>query len=73
MEIQGRCGEVYDLPYTEIVISLLIIPRRLEEKRKEKAAAYYQRKKTIKKQLAQGARDAKVDNKTKEELAQFGY
>ena len=53
--------------------SLLTIPGRLEEKRKAKSTEYYSRKKAIKKQLAQGTRDAKVDDKTRNELAKYGY
>ena len=45
----------------------------MEERRKVKGAAYYERKKAIRKQMAQGRRDAKVDDKTKETLAEYGY
>jgi large subunit ribosomal protein L13Ae len=46
---------------------------RLEERRKVKGSAYYERKKAARRQLAEAQKNAKVDNKTKEQLASFGY
>ncbi|MCJ1327164.1 60S ribosomal protein L16B [Thelotrema lepadinum] len=66
MTAVGRLSEEVGWRHSDVV-------KRLEEKRKAKGAAYYERKKAIRKQLAQGARDAKVDDKTKKELAQYGY
>jgi large subunit ribosomal protein L13Ae len=45
----------------------------LEERRKVKSAAYYERKKVAKRQLAQAQKSAKVDSKTKKQLASYGY
>jgi len=46
---------------------------RLEERRKVKSAAYYDRKKAIRKQLGAAQKSAKVDDKTKKQLAEYGY
>lgn len=46
---------------------------RLEERRKVKSAAYYERKKAARKQLAEAQKSAKIDDKTKTELAALGY
>jgi large subunit ribosomal protein L13Ae len=46
---------------------------RLEERRKVKGAAYYARKKAARRQLAEAQRTADVDQKTKTQLAQYGY
>ena len=46
---------------------------RLEERRKVKGAAYYARKKTARKQLSDAQKSAKVDDKTKKQLAEYGY
>ncbi|RAL60727.1 hypothetical protein DID88_009833 [Monilinia fructigena] len=46
---------------------------RLEERRKVKSAAYYERKKAARKQLSEAQKSAKIDEKTKTELAAFGY
>lgn len=46
---------------------------RLEERRKVKGSAYYERKKAARRQLAEAQKSAKVDTKTKEQLASFGY
>jgi large subunit ribosomal protein L13Ae len=51
----------------------LTICHRLEERRKVKGAAYYERKKAARRQLMQASSDAKVDKKTKEQLAEYGY
>lgn len=46
---------------------------RLEERRKVKGAAYYERKKAARKQLSEAQKSAKVDGKTKKQLAEYGY
>ena len=46
---------------------------RLEERRKIKSAAYYERKKIARKQLADAKKNAKVDDKVKSQLADYGY
>lgn len=46
---------------------------RLEERRKVKGAAYYERKKAAKRQLADAQKNAKIDDKTKQQLASYGY
>lgn len=46
---------------------------RLEERRKVKGAAYYQRKKAARRQLSDAQKSAKVDDKTKKQLAELGY
>lgn len=51
---------------------LTIIPR-LEERRKVKGAAYYERKKAARRQLSEAQKNAQVDDKTKAQLAEFGY
>ncbi|KAI4156750.1 MAG: hypothetical protein LQ340_000007 [Diploschistes diacapsis] len=62
----GRLSHEVGWKYKDVV-------ERLEERRKAKGAAYYERKKAIRKQMAAGVRNAKVDDKTKKELAQYGY
>lgn len=77
MEIQGCRGEVSQesisakgstgyAAYTDTC-------DRLEERRKVKGAAYYDRKKAVRKQLSQATKNAKVDDKVKKQLAQYGY
>ena len=46
---------------------------RLEERRKVKGAAYYERKKAAKRHLSEAQKNAKVDSKTKSQLAEYGY
>jgi large subunit ribosomal protein L13Ae len=46
---------------------------RLEERRKVKSAAYYERKKAAQRQLSEAKKSAKIDDKTKTELAALGY
>lgn len=46
---------------------------RLEERRKVKGAAYYERKKAARRQLAEAQKTAKVDEKTKSQLAEYGF
>ena len=51
----------------------LIICGRLEERRKFKGAAYYERKKAFRRQLSEAQKTATVDDKTKKQLAEYGY
>lgn len=46
---------------------------RLEERRKVKGAAYYERKKAARRQLMEAQKNAQVDEKTKKQLAEYGY
>ncbi len=46
---------------------------RLEERRKVKGAAYYERKKAVRRQLSEAKKNAKVDEKTKTQLEEYGY
>jgi len=46
---------------------------RLEERRKVKGAAYYERKKAARRQLTEAKKNAKVDEKTQTQLAEYGY
>jgi len=62
----GRLGHEFGWKYQDVV-------SRLEERRKANGAAYYERKKQARKQLAQAKKDAKVDTKVTEQLAQYGY
>ncbi|EFE35515.1 uncharacterized protein ARB_05557 [Trichophyton benhamiae CBS 112371] len=62
----GRLSHEVGWKYQDVVA-------RLEERRKVKGAAYYERKKAARRQLLQAQRTASVDNKTKEQLAQYGY
>lgn len=45
----------------------------MEERRKVKGAAYYERKKAARRQLSEATKSAKVDGKTKSQLAEYGY
>jgi large subunit ribosomal protein L13Ae len=45
----------------------------LEERRKAKGAEYYKKKKAIRKSLTQANKEAKVDNKVKKQLQEYGY
>lgn len=45
----------------------------LEERRKANGAAYHEKKKQARRQLAQAQKDAKVNTKVTEQLAQYGY
>ncbi|KAI9684212.1 MAG: 60S ribosomal protein L16B [Trizodia sp. TS-e1964] len=62
----GRLSHEVGWKYQDVVA-------RLEERRKVKGAAYYARKKTAIKHLAEAQQSAKVDQKTKQQLAEFGY
>ena len=78
----GRLGHEFGWKYQDVV-SRYVLPhifhenannvRSLEERRKANSAAYYERKKQVRKQLAQAQKDAKVDTKVTEQLAQYGY
>jgi len=46
---------------------------RLEERRKVKGQAYYERKKAAREQLADAQSSASIDDKTKQQLEEFGY
>lgn len=46
---------------------------RLEERRKAKGAAYYERKKLAQRKLSEAKKTAKVDSKTADALASYGY
>ena len=50
-----------------------ISSHRLEERRKAKGAAYYERKKLAQRQLSEAKKNAKVDSKTADALASYGY
>ena len=63
---------IYHLRHYSMARRLIII-YRLEERRKVKGAAYYERKKAIRKQLSEAQKSATVDEKTKSQLAEFGY
>lgn len=52
---------------------VLLTEYSLEERRKANSAAYYEKKKQARRQLAQAKKDAKVDTKVTEQLAQYGY
>jgi len=62
----GRLSHEVGWKYQDVVA-------RLEERRKVKGAAYYQRKRVALKQLSEAKAGAKVDTKTKKQLAEYGY
>ncbi|EMR80997.1 putative 60s ribosomal protein l16 protein [Botrytis cinerea BcDW1] len=62
----GRLSHEVGWKYQDVVA-------RLEERRKVKSAAYYERKKAARKQLSEAQKSAKIDDKTKTELAALGY
>ncbi|KAL8842296.1 MAG: hypothetical protein Q9176_002685 [Flavoplaca citrina] len=62
----GRLSHEVGWKYQDVVA-------RLEERRKVKGAAYYERKKAARKQLSEAQKNAKVDEKTKAQLADYGY
>lgn len=66
-------GIYYFFGLPPVDTNMFLFPHRLEERRKVKGAAYYERKKAARRQLLQAQRTASVDNKTKEQLAQYGY
>lgn len=51
----------------------LMIVYRLEERRKVKSSAYYERKKAARRQLVHAQKSAPVNDKTKSQLAEYGY
>ncbi|RQM08117.1 hypothetical protein DH86_00000563, partial [Scytalidium sp. 3C] len=69
----GRLSHEVGWKYQDVVASELTWDFRLEERRKVKGAAYYQRKKIAQKQLTEAKANAKVDDKTKKQLAEYGY
>jgi len=62
----GRLSHEVGWKYQDVVA-------RLEERRKVKSAAYYERKKAAIRQLSEAKKSAKIDDKTKTELAALGY
>ncbi|KAH8778220.1 AMP dependent synthetase and ligase [Hyaloscypha sp. PMI_1271] len=60
----GRLSHEVGWKYQDVVA-------RLEERRKVKGAAYYARKKAARKQLSDAQKSAKVDGKTKKQLAEY--
>ncbi|KAL9024543.1 MAG: hypothetical protein Q9196_006443, partial [Gyalolechia fulgens] len=61
----GRLSHEVGWKYQDVVA-------RLEERRKVKGAAYYERKKATRRQLSEAQKNAKVDDKTKAQLADYG-
>ncbi|KAK5173821.1 60S ribosomal protein L16A [Saxophila tyrrhenica] len=62
----GRLGHEFGWKYRDVVA-------RLEERRKVKGQAYYERKKAMRKMLADSKKSANIDDKTKQQLEQYGY
>ncbi|TVY62272.1 60S ribosomal protein L16 [Lachnellula suecica] len=62
----GRLSHEVGWKYQDVVA-------RLEERRKVKGAAYYARKKAARRQLSDAKQSAKIDDKTKTQLAEYGY
>ncbi|MCJ1464370.1 60S ribosomal protein L16B [Pseudocyphellaria aurata] len=62
----GRLSHEVGWKYQDVVA-------RLEERRKVKGAAYYERKKVARRQLSEAQKNAKVDEKTRTQLAEYGY
>ncbi|KAI1499602.1 60S ribosomal protein l16 [Biscogniauxia marginata] len=62
----GRLSHEVGWKYRDVVA-------KLEDRRKAKGAAYYERKKLHRRQLSEAKKTAKVDNKTAEALASYGY
>ncbi|KAF4307923.1 Ribosomal protein L13 eukaryotic/archaeal [Botryosphaeria dothidea] len=62
----GRLGHEFGWKYQDVV-------SRLEERRKVKGAAYYERKKALRRSLAEAQKTAKVNEKVKTQLAEYGY
>ncbi|MCJ1365116.1 60S ribosomal protein L16B [Acarospora aff. strigata] len=62
----GRLSHEVGWKYQDVVA-------RLEERRKVKGAAYYERKKAARRQLVEAQKNAQVDEKTKKQLAEYGY
>nr|POE88188.1 60s ribosomal protein l16 [Quercus suber] len=53
--------------------TLTALSFRLEERRKVKGQAYYERKTAARKALADAKTNANIDEKTKTQLAEYGY
>ncbi|KAJ6144776.1 60S ribosomal protein L16 [Penicillium chermesinum] len=62
----GRLSKEVGWKYSDVV-------ERLEERRKVKSSAYYERKKAARRNLIKAEQNAKVDSKTKTQLAELGY
>jgi len=62
----GRLGHEFGWKYRDVV-------ERLEERRKVKGKAYYERKMAARKMLLDAKQNASIDEKTKEQLEQYGY
>ncbi|KAF7128547.1 hypothetical protein CNMCM5793_003335 [Aspergillus hiratsukae] len=62
----GRLSHEVGWKYQDVVA-------RLEERRKVKSSAYYERKKAARRQLVQAQKTASVDEKTKSQLAEYGF
>jgi hypothetical protein len=75
MEVPGRCGKVsgHKFPFRIHARISGLMSSRLEERRKVKGAAYYERKKAARRQLSEAQTDAKVDEKTRAQLTEYGY
>jgi large subunit ribosomal protein L13Ae len=79
----GRLSHEVGWKYQDVVARFVLLDcwsweseltgNRLEERRKVKGAAYYARKKAARKQLSDAQKSAKVDGKTKKQLAEYGY
>lgn len=78
-DVVARLVEFYETLVLKISASMafrrvwLMIEYRLEERRKVKGAAYYERKKVARRQLSEAQKNSKVDEKTKTQLAKYGY
>ncbi|THC90812.1 hypothetical protein EYZ11_009731 [Aspergillus tanneri] len=62
----GRLSHEVGWKYQDVVA-------RLEERRKVKSSAYYERKKAARRQLVHAQKSAVVSEKTKSQLAQYGF
>ncbi|KAF9886916.1 60S ribosomal protein L16B [Aspergillus nanangensis] len=62
----GRLSHEVGWKYQDVVA-------RLEERRKVKSSAYYERKKAARRQLTHAQKSAVVNDKTKSQLAEYGF
>ncbi|OJJ89684.1 60S ribosomal protein uL13 [Aspergillus glaucus CBS 516.65] len=62
----GRLSHEVGWKYQDVV-------SRLEERRKVKSSAYYERKKAARRQLVSSQKSAAVNDKTKSQLAEYGF
>nr|POE88189.1 60s ribosomal protein l16 [Quercus suber] len=83
----GRLGHEFGWKYQDVVAryvqgccmvlrlgwTLTALSFRLEERRKVKGQAYYERKTAARKALADAKTNANIDEKTKTQLAEYGY